>query len=99
VTGERGWWVVQRVTGVLLAGSVGLHLWAQVGGLPDLTVRFLNDLLLLVLVVVHSIPGLRAIIYDHVADNGLRAWADRLLLLGGAGLVGYGAWGLWVFFT
>lgn len=97
--GEGGWWVLQRATGVLLVVPLGLHLFAQATGAVDLTVRFLNDLLLLILVVLHTIPGLRTVIYDHVADGRLRAWADRLLLVGGAGLVGYGAWGLWLFFT
>ncbi len=97
--GEGGWWVLQRATGVLLVVPVGVHLFTQATGAADLTVRFLNDLILLILLVLHTIPGLRTVIYDHVADGRLRAWADRLLLLGGAGLVGYGAWGLWRFFS
>lgn len=96
--GEAGWWVLQRATGMLLVVTVAIHLLAQVTGAADLTLRFVNDLVLLVLLVLHSIPGLRTVVYDYIPDGRVRAWADRLLLLGGAGLVGYGAWGLWVFF-
>ncbi len=97
--GEAGWWVLQRTTGILLVVPVGVHLFAQVTGAVDLTVRFVNDLALLILVVLHSIPGLRTVVHDYVPDSRLRVWAERLLLIGGAGLVGYGVWGLRVFFT
>jgi len=97
--GEAAWWVLQRATGVLLVLPVGIHLFAQATGAVDLTVRFVSDLALLVLVVLHSIPGLRTVVDDYVPDGRLRVLAERLLLLGGAALIGYGAWGLWKFFT
>ena len=99
------WWMVQAVSGSLLVGFLGLHLFAQHFLAPDglrdfaAVVDYLRqplaivaELGLLVVVVIHAGLGARTHFVEYYAGGPAVARASILIGLVGLGIVGYAAW-------
>lgn len=92
-------WVLQRITAVLLAVFLGLHLWAS-NFTADWAALFraLVDLALLVLALFHGLNGVRTVVLDFGPGlQGRRFLSASLAMLGIAGFL-FGVYGFWPMF-
>jgi succinate dehydrogenase hydrophobic anchor subunit len=100
-------WLVQRLTAVLLIYALAVHLvathifaigeldFANVAGRLDSWFYIVTDFILLGASLVHGLNGLRMVLLDRWFRGGSRYFLDAILVLVGAGMFAYGAWGLW----
>jgi len=90
------WWL-QRVSGLLLVIFAGVHVAMQYALLPITLTGVPRAAVnggLLALVVYHGVVGLNTIVDDYVRPIRLRRAVRRLLWVGAATLLFYGATGL-----
>ena len=110
---ETSWmWLLKIITGVFVAVVLLVHLVVNhivaEGGLLSYAdvVQYLSNPLIavmegtfLVLVVTHSLTGVRGIILDLNPTPRAIKWIDSFLALLGLTSVSYGIWLLWVIIT
>ncbi len=104
--GETFWlWFLKIVSGVLILFVLGVHLTVNHFLAPEgllsraeVIAYFQNPLVILMegafllLVVAHSLLGLRSILLDMNPSEGVRRALDFILLLFGLGVSMYGLW-------
>ena len=105
-SGENSWlWLVKIVTGVLLVILLGIHLvvnhfvgqhglltYADVVAYYQHPIIPIMEICFLVVVVSHSLTGLRGILLDLRPMRGLLQVLDIVLVFVGVSAVVYGSW-------
>ncbi len=92
-------WLLQRASGLLLVGLVGIHVGVQHALFPSPFRRAVllgTDWMLLGTVLYHGLNGLRTIVYDYVGDPPAQRLVSGVLWVVGLALLAYGSWGLLV---
>jgi succinate dehydrogenase cytochrome b556 subunit len=99
-------WVLQRVTGALLIGLLGLHFWVtHFGTIGPVTFEnvlervklplwFFVDLALLAVIIYHALNGVRTIVLDFGLSPRKALIFDWLLVILGMAMLVFGYWGL-----
>jgi succinate dehydrogenase hydrophobic anchor subunit len=90
-------WVLQRVSGLILIGLVGVHVGVQYGflGSPFRRPVLIGiDWVMLALVVYHGVNGLRTIACDYISHPPAQRLVGNVLWIAGLALFAYGSWGL-----
>ena len=89
-------WLLQRITALLLVVALGLHIWASNFATDWATLfRGITDLSLLALALLHGLNGVRTVVLDYGPSLAGRQFLSALLtLLGIAGFL-FGMYGLW----
>ena len=90
-------WLLQRISGLILIGLVGVHVGVQYGflGSPFRRPVLIGiDWVMLALVLYHGVTGLRTIAYDYVSHPPAQRLVSRILWIAGLALFVYGSWGL-----
>ena len=90
-------WVLQRISGLILIGLVGLHVGVQYGFWESpfrRPVLIGIDWAMLALVLYHGVNGLRTIAYDYVSHPPAQRLVSGILWIAGFALFVYGSWGL-----
>ena len=89
-------WLLQRVSGALLVGLLGLHIWVS-NFTTDWAalLRAGVDISLLALALFHGLNGVRAVVLDFGPDfQGRRFLSVGLWMLGFTAFL-FGVYGLW----
>jgi len=98
-------WVLQRVTGILILGLIGLHFWVTHYAVPSVTfggvvdrlrlpIWFHFDLALLAVILYHALNGVRTVVLDFNIGRRKAVFLDWGLVAFGVALLAFGSWAL-----
>jgi succinate dehydrogenase cytochrome b556 subunit len=99
-------WVLQRFSGVLILGLLGLHFWVTHFGTAGpvtfenvvervrLPIWFHFDVALLAVIIYHALNGTRTIILDFGLTPRKTRVMDCCLVVLGLAMLVFGSWGL-----
>ncbi len=100
-----GLWLIKIITGLLVVIVLSIHFIINHAVVPGglltyqdvlryYTIWFIPvmEAIFLVVVVTHSLTGLRGIILDLNPSQKVSKWIDRVLLIVGAVAIIYGVW-------
>ena len=105
-------WIIKILSGIMIILFLGIHLivnhlvvpegllsYAEIIRYFSNPLIFVMEITFLIIVVTHSLIGLRSIILDLNFSQKYQSLIDRILVLAGIISVAYGAWLALILFT